>query len=128
MELVLDSNVLIYFLSGRLNADSTELIENILSDRSGFISHISYLECLAISADRKEEIANMQAILHGLNIVRISDGIIEDAVVICQIYKLKPHAGIISATALALRVPVISNDLRGFHRVKGLEVKRFQLK
>lgn len=109
-EVVVDTNVLIYYLDNTLTLDSRRTFEDIVRQELGFINTITYIECLTISSEKQEEILRMRQLVESFSQVRITDGLVEDAVDLCQRFKLRAPDALVAATALALKCPLMTFD------------------
>lgn len=101
---VLDTNVILYFLGGRL-ADP-------LPAGSYTISVISELELLAYPGLVPSEEQRVRAFLKDVTVTELTQAIKNHAVDLRKRYSLKLPDAIVAATALALDATLLTNDQR----------------
>ena len=102
--LLLDTNVILYFLSG----DRTLI--PILSEKNLFVSFITQLELLSYKEITKTDIKNISKFLAECTIIDINTHIKESTVNIKRKYSLKLPDSIIIATGMYLKIPILSAD------------------
>ena len=102
--LLLDTNVILYFLSG----DRTLI--PILSEKNLFVSFITQLELLSYKEITKTDIKNITKFLSECTIIDINTHIKDSAVNIKRKYSLKLPDSIIIATGMYLKIPILSAD------------------
>ena len=122
--LVFDANVIIYFASRELVDSDAKFVSDSVNGGTAFISDVTYIECLAVSKEKANNLIAMQRIINNFNRIKLHEGIIEDAIGLCQVHALKVRDAIASATAISLGCSIVTNDLRGFHKIQGLDVIR----
>ena len=104
MKLLLDTNIILYFLSGRLKEP--------LTDNDYYASVITQLELLSYPSLEKKEESSIEEFLKQIEIVDLNHVINKKTVEIRKKYQLKLPDSIIVATAIFLDVEILSNDLR----------------
>lgn len=102
---VLDTNVILYFLGGRL-------AEPLLPASSYAISVISELELLAYPGLVSSEEQRVRAFLADIAVTELTPAIKSHAVDLRKRYSLKLPDAIVAATALALDATLLTNDQR----------------
>ena len=118
MSYVLDTNVLLYHLGGRLSESlpAGPLHASVVSE----IELLSY-PGLAVS----DELV-IEAMLRKLVLVELEPLVKRGAIIIRRQYRLKLPDAVIGATALFLNATLITND-RNFEKVSGLRTQRVSL-
>jgi predicted nucleic acid-binding protein len=101
---VLDTNVILYFLGGRLAEP--------LPTGPSTISVISELELLAYPGLVSSEEQRVRAFLADIAVTELTQAIKDHAVDLRKRYNLKLPDAIVAATALALEATLLTNDQR----------------
>lgn len=105
VNLLLDSNILIYWLSGNLNA------AEILSENNIHYSIITEIEVKGHTSFITEEQKNkFQKVLNRFNKIQLTEEIKEIAIEYKIQYNLKTPDAIIAATARVLKIPLVTGD------------------
>jgi len=103
-KLFLDTNIIIYFLSG--DDTLTELLEG----KSIYISVITKLELLSYRELTDKDVAKLEKFLSECTVVELTSTVQLKTVNLRRKYKLKLPDSIIVASALYLDLPLISSD------------------
>lgn len=103
-KLLLDTNIIIYFLSG--DDTLTELLEG----KSIYISVITKLELLSYRDLSDKEVLRLEKFLSECIVVELNSFVQTKTINIRRKYKLKLPDSIIVASALYLDLPLISSD------------------
>lgn len=101
---VLDTNVALYLLSGRL--------VNPLPVGEFYVSIISEIEMLSFSAIGQEEESKIREFLAQVTIVGLSEEVKQLTIEIRRKYRLKLPDAIVCATAIILDSNLLSNDVQ----------------
>ncbi len=101
---VLDTNVALYLLSGRL--------VNPLPVGEFYLSIISEIEMLSFSAIGQEEESKIREFLAQVTIVGLSEEVKQLTIEIRRKYRLKLPDAIVCATAIILDSDLLSNDVQ----------------
>lgn len=104
IKLLLDTNIIIYFLRGDLIA------KNIISENDVYISIITEMELLSFPGLSKKNVNNIKNLLSTFTIINITQEIKELAIHIKQSHKIKLPDSIISATSQYLKIPIVTAD------------------
>lgn len=118
MKLLLDTNIILYFLGGNLKEP--------LADNEYCVSVITQLELLSYPALDKEAESIIKTFLKQIEIIDINPAIVIETIQIRKKYKFKLPDSIILATALFLDVEILSND-NHFAKVSELKCKNLEL-
>ena len=111
-----DTNVLIYFLAGKLPEDSLERIEDIL--RYSFcISVITKLEILGWKGHTEESFRETKSFLENADIIGLEDKIVDETINLRRHKNIKLPDAIIAATAIVYQKILITNNEKDFKNV-----------
>lgn len=99
---VLDTNVMLYHLSDRINPP--------LQLQQHAISVITEIELLSYPSITAEEIGNVQRCIANVTVIDLLSFIKLEAIELRRKYRIKVPDAIIAATALWLERPLITND------------------
>ena len=113
--ILLDTNILIYFLEG--NPELT----NILNNERISISFISEIEILSHPNISFNDIQIIKDMLNNCEIIETSTSIKSTAIYIRRNYKLKLPDAIIAATAISLNLKLITSD-KAFQKIDELNL------
>ena len=120
MELLFDTNILIYHLNGQLNETGTALLKQGLSGQGAY-SIISRIEVLGFE---QSEAADLQAkrILSRLIELPLTSQIAERTIILRKHLKIKIPDAIIAATALEYSLQLVTRNQDDFARIKNLRL------
>lgn len=118
--LLLDTNILIYLLSGESS------LVDILFENNCYISFITELELLSFYKSSQDN-EKIQPLLEDLTIIDINSNIKMNVVEIRKKNKLKLPDSIIAATSKYLNIPLLTADL-AFEKLNEIDVIIFNLK
>ena len=114
-EYLLDTNVILDFIGGKLPAKSENFLSKIIDDRIN-ISAINKMELLGFS--------NVEQVLIDLVsfavIYHIDDEIIDKTIELRKKYKIKLPDAIIAATAITNEFTLISHNFKDFQKITEL--------
>ncbi len=102
--LVLDTNVIIYYLKGN------QATKPLLQDNNITISYITAVEVLGYWKNSKKDIATIEKLFSSFTIVYSNERIKDQAVDLKRKYRMKTPDSIIGATAMFLDLPVVTSD------------------
>jgi predicted nucleic acid-binding protein len=102
--ILLDTNIVLYFLSGRLT--------DPLPSGKYFVSVITEIELLSYPSLSSDEEVRIRDFLTKITVVGIESNIKELAIALRKQYKLKLADAIIAATAQSLNATLFTNDVR----------------
>jgi predicted nucleic acid-binding protein len=102
--LLLDTNIVLYFLSG----DDT--LAPLFEEKNIFISIITEIEILGFHELSETELEDVQGFLSFCSVVNINQDIKEKAAKLRRDHQLKLPDSIIAATAESLGIPFITAD------------------
>ena len=117
-QVVFDTNILVYFFDGSLNA------AELLSRSEFFLSAMTHIEILSDLNTAPGKRALIKDFLSGVTIIQTTPFICERAAKFRLSYALKLPDAIIAATALHLGFPLVTGDT-AFFKIKEIEIIPF---
>lgn len=120
MELLFDTNILIYHLNGRLNEPETDLLRQGLSGQGAY-SVISRIEVLGFE---QSEAADTQAkrVLSRLIELPLTSEIAERTIILRKRFRIKVPDAIIAATALEYSLQFVTRNQDDFVKFEDLRL------
>ena len=119
MSIVLDTNVVLYFLAGRLDEP--------LPQADYYVSVITEIELLSYPLINKEDEIEIRAFLNDVTIVDLTETIKQSAITFRRQYRLKLPDALIVATARCLNAELFTNDNKLLN-ISELSIKSLLLK
>lgn len=113
-EILLDTNAFIYFFEGR--SKITNLVVNTPDIYYSAISEIELLSATHLTQNEIDQIAAFLSLCHRID---LTSKIINQTIALRRSHKLKVPDAIIAASALELKIPLVSADTH-FQKVVGL--------
>ena len=123
---LIDANIIIRYINGDLSKKSRGWIEKNTRNNLVHISAITRTEVLAKPGISPEIFSNTQEVLDLFILHTVTKEIADLAGFIRSRFGLGLGDSIVSATGLHFNLPVVTEDLRGFHNVQGLTVLRLE--
>jgi len=117
MELLLDSNILIYSAS-----PSAEILQNWLSENSLYISDITLLEVLGYHRLSKSDLDYFEDFISYCNQISISPGIIKKAISLRQSKAMSLGDSLIASSAFVFKIPLVTLNIKDFKHISNLEL------
>lgn len=117
---LIDSNVVIDYLSQKLPSKSMDFINGII-DATPNISVITKIEVLGFNSDNESYLL-LNEFINDSNVLEISNQVVEKCIDIRKNYKTKLPDAIIAATAIVNGMYIISRNVADFKNIKGLQV------
>jgi toxin FitB len=114
---LIDSNILIYSAKPEYS-----YLRNLFKDSQNMVSAISKLEVLGFHQLRLKDKIYFEAVFAAIEVVPISEEILERAITLRQKRKLSPGDSIIAATGLELSLEILSRNTNDFSQIKGVKV------
>jgi predicted nucleic acid-binding protein len=115
LSVVLDTNVVLYYLAGRLAGE--------LPSDPICVSVVTEMEVLSFPGLTAEEEARIREFLEKLNVIGITPSVKEGAIKLRRQRKIRLPDAIVAATAIGLDATLYSNDT-DLPNIKGLKVVR----
>jgi predicted nucleic acid-binding protein len=120
MCLLFDSNVFIYQLNGALGSYGQSLLKRGIIEGGSF-SVVSKIEVLGFSQPL-DTLENASRIFVALRQIELEVQIVEQTIALRRLRKIKIPDAIIAATALQLRVPLVTHNIRDFQWITELQL------
>lgn len=117
MEIVLDSNIIIYFSTSKL-----ERLRKWMGNHEPVSSAISQLEVLGYHRITQEEKSFSRRLFSLCRIIAINDLIIEKGIELREQKKMSLGDAIIAATAITQKLPLITANTKDFKHIENLEL------
>ena len=121
--LTIDTNILIYYTSGD-RAISDFLIRILEEKRTLFLPTIVIVEFLSFPKLLESERRTFSILFPQLSVVPLTYDIALLAAEIRKVHGLKLGDGVIAATAIINKAPLLTRNVRDFKRIPNLEVVR----
>ena len=115
---ILDSNVIIGYLAGKIPASGLEIVSGIVSDIPN-ISVISQIEVLRFN-DTPENESVLEEFINISKIYPLSGNVVERTIKICKQIKIKLPDAIIAATALIESFTLVTRNINDFNKIPAL--------
>ena len=117
---LLDSNVIIDFLSGTLPADGMSLVSGIVNavPRMSAISKIELLRFTHTSTN--EQI--LDDFIKESVVLPIDDNVINETIRLCKGNKTKIPDAVIAATCIVHRLVLVTRNVKDFRHIDGLQM------
>jgi len=119
-DIVLDTNILLYFLDGDVN------VRHFFNEYNPIISFVTELELLSASDISHNEKLFIQDLISDLTVIKYSDEHKEDIIKIRGQKKLKLPDAIIASLAITLGLPLVTAD-KALKNIKELDLIFYKL-
>lgn len=121
MRSVLDTNPLIYFLNGILNAPALACIETAMRSNAAY-SVITRMEVLGWQglSTRNRQLA--EVLLNSLEEIPLDRIVVERVIELRSALAIKLPDAIIAASALRHGLPLMTHNVKDFNRIEGLQI------
>jgi len=117
-EYLLDSNVIIGYLAGRIPSSGMDILSEIVSNRPN-ISVISQIEVLRFN-DTPENEAVLEKFINMSKVYPLSNNVVERTIKLCKQIKIKLPDAVIAATALLEGLTLVTRNIRDFNKIPDL--------
>ena len=118
---VLDTNILIYHLNDCLEDDAEQFLEKAFESNS-YISVITRIELLGWFKHTEKSLSRAEELLNILNEQPLNEEVVKWCIQLRQKTKLKVPDAIIAATALHLKRPLMTRNIKDFQKVPHLQL------
>lgn len=118
---LLDTNTVIYFLDNLMPEKALDFTERCLEEQGGAISVISKIELMGWREGSLKQLQNVIDFIHEMEILPLTEDIVDKTIEIRRIQKIKLPDAIIAATAIAHNFTLISRNDDDFRRIPGLK-------
>lgn len=116
---IIDTNVFSDFLNHSFSQNDMDFLSDLI-DSDFKISIITKIELLCWKTDINAEFW-VKEFISKSNVIGINDSIVENCIKIRRLKKIKTPDAIIAATALALDLTIITNNIKDFENIEGLK-------
>jgi len=106
---IIDSNVIVNYTSEKFPPKAMSFLADVI-DEIPNISVITKIEVLSWRSAIMQEEENMRLFVNSLNLIRLSDTIVEKCIEIRRNHKIKTPDAIIAATALIHDFAILTSD------------------
>jgi len=119
---LIDTNILIYFFDGKLNANQKNVIIQMF-ENSFNISVITKIEFLGFK-DYFDDKKYTKAIgfVNNAKVISLSDDLIDSIIRIKQKWNIKLGDSIIAATAIKNDLVLVTRNQKDFEKIEGLKI------
>jgi len=114
-DIFVDTNICIYLMNG------DAVLAEMLEGQNLFISIITEMELYAYHGNNPASLQILESFLQVVSVINIEERVKAKAISIRKVTKLKLPDSIISASALAYQLPLITAD-KGFKKVEELDL------
>ena len=121
MKAVVDSNILIYHLNAALPDAGEELLLR-LAESDAVTSIITKIELLGWPGHSPDNLRKAEILLSRFSEQQLNDDIVKYTIVIRCRHRLKLPDSIIAATAIYLKLPLVTRNVNDFKVLKGLKL------
>lgn len=118
---VIDTNILIYHLNDGLKNNVEYFFRQALESNS-YISVITRIEILGWAKHTDESLHKTKALLNILNEQSLTEEVIKLCIKIRQTVSIKMPDAIIAATALHLKLPLMTRNIDDFQKISNLQL------
>jgi predicted nucleic acid-binding protein len=116
-----DSNLLIYYLNASLNKSTRQQIDEAI-EMGAFISVMTRIEVLGWSQHTAQSLSVAEGLLNLFNEQPLNEEIVKLCIQLRQTTSLKVPDAIIAATALHLKLPLMTRNIKDFQKVPHLQL------
>jgi len=116
----IDTNILIYHINGHLTKNAEKFLLDTLK-QGAYISIISRIETLGWSGHTDESLRLTQKFLDKFIECPLERDIAETCITLRQNFRIKLPDAIIAATALSLRLPLMTRNVHDFKAITSLQ-------
>ncbi len=120
MELLFDTNILIYHLNGRLNEPGTDLLRQGLLGEGAY-SVISRIEALGFEQSKAAD-THAKRVLSRLIELPLTSEIAERTIILRKHFRIKVPDAIIAATALEYSLQLVTRNQNDFVKIEDLRL------
>jgi len=117
---LIDSNVIIDYLGGKIPVDKSEFMNAVINDMPA-VSIISKIEVLGFNAPA-DELKLLECFFTDVLVLEMNNQIIEQTIVLRRNTKMKTPDAIIAATALVYDLTLITRNTSDFKNIQGLHI------
>ena len=117
---LIDSNVIIDYLGGKIPVDKREFMNAVINDMPA-VSIISKIEVLGFNAPA-DELKLLEYFFTDVLVLEMNNQIVEQTILLRRNTKMKTPDAIIAATALVYDLTLITRNTSDFKNIQGLHI------
>lgn len=118
---LIDSNILIYYLTDQLSGHSLEIVENAFYT-SFQISVITKIEVLGWRGHTTDGFNATQAFIKNAKIFELDAKVADKTIDLRQVYKISLPDAVIAATTLLYNLTLVTRNTKDFKHIKALKI------
>lgn len=119
---LIDTNVAIDYLAGRLPQNGLNKIEDILNNELAVISIIVKIELLSFNAPYPQDLQIIETLIHRCELIQLEPIIAERTYVLRRTHRIKLPDAIIAATSLVHNCTLLSRNKADFKNIDDLKL------
>ncbi len=119
---LIDTNISIYYFGSILSESAIAFLESVFKSKY-FLSVINRIELLGFSNLTENEYNALETYVRNASMLDLDEAVILETIRIRREYRVKLPDAIIAATCLTNGCCLVTNNLKDFHKIKGLELK-----
>jgi len=123
---LIDTNISIYYFGLVLSRDSVIFLDEIFK-KAYYISVINRIELLGCEGLNKNEYDALETFTDRAIVFELEEAVIRETIRIRQHFKIKLPDAIIAATCLINNCCLITNNIKDFTKIKGLQTHTLEL-
>ncbi|MBX9853175.1 MAG: type II toxin-antitoxin system VapC family toxin [Cytophagaceae bacterium] len=119
-QFLIDSNIIIDYLGGKIPADKKEFMNSIINDIPT-VSVISKIEVLGFNT-LAEEIKLLEDFFNDVLILDMNSEVVEQTILLRRSLKIKTPDAIIAATAIVYQLSLVTRNTSDFKNIPELNI------
>lgn len=120
-EYLIDTNIVIYYLDGKIPEDHVEKLDEILK-ASFNISTITKIELLGWHLLEPPMQEMIESFLSNANIIYLNADLEKETIKLKQSHKMKIPDAVIGATAIHYDLTLVTRNEKDFKRIEGIKI------
>jgi hypothetical protein len=117
----MDTNVAIDYISGILPEKAIHWLDIAIDNQEIALSAINKIEILGFKTDNPEDIQPFKELVLELQLIYLTDAVINQTIVLRKQHKIKLPDAIIAATAINQNITLLSRNEKDFKTIKELK-------
>ena len=124
---LIDTNAAIYYFGTNLSLKSDKFLDHVLTGNYA-ISIINWIELLGFAKLSQQETVTFETFIDNATQYDMDEAIVLQTIQIRKEYKTKLPDAIIAATCLIYNLTLVSNNIKDFQQIKGLDLVKLNIK